>query len=223
MPDWPEAELQQFASDVSHGLQNLGDKQKRLSLQALNAMLDSVPQEILEQAGLLETQKALKQFTRLPREDKVRELLLAMQQAADHAMARHCLQAEGAPQKTLKDNKKTSEDDARTAAFTAWAQSEVQAFCAEAERTMQEVGTIEGGKFAKAIVVKLAAKIPAAVVLHYPAVLEAVKVIEEHRDTMVANTDARKAMRLLVDCGTQAEEFWQLHRGGATAKSVRDA
>jgi len=223
LPNWPEAELQQFASDVSRGLQNLGDKQKELSLEALIAMLDSMPEEILLQAGLRETQKALKKFTRSPCEDKVRELLLAMQKAADQAMARHCLQAEGAPQKSLKDAEGTSEDDARTAAFTAWAQYEVQAFCAEAEHTLQDVGTNEGGKFPKATALKLAAKIPGAVVLHYPAVLAAAKVIEEHRDDMVANTDARRAMTLLVDCGTQAEEFWQLHRGGATAKSARNA
>ena len=146
-----------------------------------------MPAEILKHTGLEETRQALKQFARLPREAKVRELLLAMQSGADSAMARHCLNAEAANKNGIKEDAKASEDDARTAAFTTWTQFAVQAFCAEVDTTKQGVGTNEGGKFPKATLVTRAAKIPAAVVLCYPALMEALKAVEEHGDDMVAH------------------------------------
>jgi hypothetical protein len=104
-----------------------------------------MPEEALQRAGLGQTLQALRKFTRTPREEKVRDLLLTMQSAAHNAMAQHCLKAETRQEEA--SNEKTSEEDARTAAFTTWTHYEVQVFCAEVERTMQEVGANEGGRF----------------------------------------------------------------------------
>ena len=185
--------------------------------------MDTMPAEILKHTGLEETRQALKQFARLPREAKVRELLLAMQSAADSAMARHCLNAEAANKNGIKEDAKASEDDARTAAFTTWTQFAVQAFCAEVDTTKQGVGANEGGKFPKATLVALAAKIPAAVVLCYPALMETIKAVEEHGDDMVANTQARNALALLGGCGADADGFWQMQSGGGTGRSSSKA
>ena len=137
-------------------------------------------------------------------------------------MTQHCLQAEETGPKEAAD-KTTSEEDARTAAFTTWTQYDVQVFCAEVERTMQDVGANEGGRFPKATVLALAAKIPAAVVVYYPAVMAAINVVEEHEEDMVANTEARQALGLLRNCGREAEGFWLMQTGGATASSANDS
>ena len=100
MLQWPEEELQKFAADVEDGLRHAADKQKRLSLSSLVGLLDSIPTNLLEVEGLEEARQALKKFSRLPREDKVRELLLKMQGLADQAIAKHIAFAGDAPAAT---------------------------------------------------------------------------------------------------------------------------
>jgi len=74
--------VKRFEQAVQIGLQNVADKTKRLSLKELTSLLAEIPPDILKENQLDSVFDTLNVLTRLPREDKVRDLLTQMKAIA---------------------------------------------------------------------------------------------------------------------------------------------
>lgn len=85
--NWALAEAKELSKEVVAGLENIDDKSKRLSLQAVVALLDNLPDNVLEFAGLVEARSSLKEMKRLPRKEKVEPLLVKLQELASGRIA----------------------------------------------------------------------------------------------------------------------------------------
>ncbi|CAE7389023.1 unnamed protein product [Symbiodinium sp. CCMP2456] len=80
MAQWDAGEAAVLAHEVAAGLLNIKDKNKRLSLSALVALLDNIPAKVLVEAGLSEAHAGLKKLQRLPKEEKVQDLLRRLEE-----------------------------------------------------------------------------------------------------------------------------------------------
>ena len=137
---WPREELQKFAADVEDGLRHSSSKQKRLSLSALVSLLDGIPEELLKTEGFQEARQSLKQLSRLPREGKVRELLLKMQHLAKKAVARQAAVTADAPAAAAR---KATETTAKAAASEAKPKMDEKEGSSEAEASERHEGEEE--------------------------------------------------------------------------------
>ena len=75
--------------EVDEGLRNYQNKTKRLSLDALVALLDNLSPEILELATMTGTLGHLKTMQKLPRQAAVKEILEKIQGVARRALEVH--------------------------------------------------------------------------------------------------------------------------------------
>ena len=214
---WPANELQQFAAQVGDGLRHLTDKEKRLSLSAVQTLLGSIPDPLRRREGLEETRRSLQQLVRLPKEVMVHKLLSKMQQVSDQFLARQIAAATESPKVAG-----TGPGPVKSGAtgFSGWRQSDVQHFCAEVETTYHTVGRSEGGKYPTAPILHLANMVPDAVQPFFPEMATALNALTPGAGDMVSNTAAHNALAQLAAVGSEADAFWQAHRGGGSAKSA---
>lgn len=106
MAEWNAAEAAQLAEEVAAGLRNVDNKDKRLSLSALVALLDNLPGELVKEANLQQVKETLKRMTRLPKKAKVQGLLEALKDLA----GRRLLLA-AAEEKSTPNKEKTGEEE----------------------------------------------------------------------------------------------------------------
>ena len=86
---WPVEEIRTMIREVDEGLRNYQNKTKRLSLDALVALLDNLSPEILELATMTGTLGHLKTMQKLPRQAAVKEILEKIQGVARRALEVH--------------------------------------------------------------------------------------------------------------------------------------
>ena len=92
MPDtdlflaWNPADLKIFAGEVESTTASV-DKKDRFSLASLVAVLDAVPSPILEAVGLESVRSTLKTMSRLPKREKLLQILEVMQKVASKAQS----------------------------------------------------------------------------------------------------------------------------------------
>ena len=77
---WNAEEAAKLQEEVAAGLESLTDKKKRLGLSALVGLLDNLPAEVLEFAGLSKMLPKLKVMTKLPKAESVQQILLLLQE-----------------------------------------------------------------------------------------------------------------------------------------------
>ncbi|CAE7312517.1 unnamed protein product [Symbiodinium sp. CCMP2456] len=86
---WAVEEIRTMMREVDEGLRNYQNKTKRLSLDALVALLDNLSPEILELAKMTATLGHLKTMQKLPRQAAVKEILEKIQGVARRALEVH--------------------------------------------------------------------------------------------------------------------------------------
>lgn len=179
---WPMPEVEKFGAEVQQGLHNVGDKSKRLSLSALIALLDSLPDEAVQKRGLQESRKDLKSFARLPRQEKVRALLENMESLAREALDVHrrAIQEEAdIAKKPELANSPAAEKPPQAACekgkeIEKWQASDVILFQTSLEDWKAQLAEIPNGQVKKGEIVQLAKQVPARLVPFYPAMMQAV-------------------------------------------------
>eukprot|EP00438_Fugacium_kawagutii_P002533 Skav207749 [mRNA] locus=scaffold181:49729:51303:- [translate_table: standard] len=78
LKQWDAADADSLSNEVAAGIANIDNKQKRLSLSALVSLLDNIPDDVLKLGGLYKAREELKKFSRMPRKEKVEQLLQKM-------------------------------------------------------------------------------------------------------------------------------------------------
>jgi len=213
---WPEEEVQAFANEVAEGLTNVGTKGKRLSLSALVALLDNTPEQIRRAFDLQDTLDALKEFTRLPRQHKVEELLNRLQTLADQAISVHCLAAtaqKGSPKSAPRPRRPEEEDkqeeritsQAKTKALAKWPKTFVSSFKERLQEQTDLVKSHPDTKVEKAKILELAKSVPAEVALFYPMITSICATGADNAD-MVAATIAEAAFEEFAIIAKDAAE-----------------
>ena len=215
---WPEKEIQAFASEVAEGLVNVGTKGKRLSLSALVALLDNISDQIRQDHDLQEPLTNLKEFTRLPRQNKVEELLKRLQTLADQAIAAHCLAAtepqgsqKTVPPPSPKEEKQQEErttSQGKTKALAKWPKTFVNSFKERLQEQADLAKNQADTKVHKAKVIELAKLVPAEVALYYPMMMAAVSTVESEPDAagLVENSVAQTVFEQLGIVARDASE-----------------
>ena len=84
---WAVAEIDTFAKEVADMATQIDSKKDRFSLSALVALLDGVPDAVLNLAGLLDARETLKKMSRLPKRAKLVSVLESMQALAGKAQS----------------------------------------------------------------------------------------------------------------------------------------
>jgi len=214
---WPEEEVQAFANEVAEGLTNVGTKGKRLSLSALVALLDNIPEQIRQDFDLQDALDALKEFTRLPRQHKVEELLKRLQTLANQAISAHCLPAtaqKGSPKIAPRPRRREEHDkqeeratgQAKTKALAKWPKTFVSSFKKRLQEQTDLAKSHPDTKVEKGNVLELAKSVPAEVALFYPLMMASISAVETDAADMVATTIAQAAFEQLAVIATDAAQ-----------------
>ena len=201
---WPEKELTTFASEVTEGLKHLGDKGKRLSLSALVALLDSVPDELRKDNNLEEHRENLKQFTRLPRLPKVERLLKQMQVLADKAIAAHCLSS--APEREDKQGTPGEASNPKKETLLKWPETFVDNFLQEVAAAQKTKTENPEEPIEKKTLAELTKLVPAEVQLYYPLLIASISAMEESNEKRLNDSIVQDALSALTDIGKEAKE-----------------
>ena len=98
-----------MARAVNDGLLNYEDKNKRLTLAGIVALLDNIPNDVLKLGDLLGTQQSLKATSRLPRPQQVKKILTNLH-LFTRALSAHGLSLQD-PTEADADKDKSEKDD----------------------------------------------------------------------------------------------------------------
>ena len=85
--EWDTPELLVAQAELANAWDCV-DKPGKFALEHLVALMDNVPRKVLEVWGLLKVQGTLKGMRHLPRREKVKEILGALQEAVDAAVVK---------------------------------------------------------------------------------------------------------------------------------------